>query len=119
MDKCLKSTNGTDTARGFPPEPPAIGKARSFWKEALGITGNLAALLVLLFTACQTHKPAVVTHISLFDFYRGKGIAEGRKSLAFRIVMQDTGRTLTDAEADAARDRIVALLRENFGGELR
>jgi len=67
----------------------------------------------------QMHKPPVVSHISLFDFYRGKGIGEGRKSLAFRVVMQDTGRTLTDAEADAARDRIVALLRENFGGELR
>jgi phenylalanyl-tRNA synthetase beta chain len=67
----------------------------------------------------QAHRPAFVTQVSLFDLYRGSGIPEGRKSLAFRVVMQDTGRTLTDAEADSARDNIVALLRENFGGEPR
>jgi phenylalanyl-tRNA synthetase beta chain len=67
----------------------------------------------------EAHKPAAVTRVSLFDLYRGANIPEGRKSLAFRVVMQDTGRTLTDAEADAARDLIVALLRENLGGQLR
>ena len=36
----------------------------------------------------------------MFDLYRGKGIEAGQKSLAFRIVMQDTDRTLTDYEVE-------------------
>jgi len=37
--------------------------------------------------------------------YRGESLPAGRKSLAFRVVMQHTERTLTDAEADAAAMR--------------
>jgi len=55
----------------------------------------------------------------LFDLYQGSSLPEGRKSLAFRVVMQDTERTLTDAEADAARDALVALWGRRFGATLR
>jgi nucleoid DNA-binding protein len=43
-----------------------------------------------------------VRDVALFDLYQGKGIAESEKSLAFRVVMQDTQRTLEDAEVEAA-----------------
>jgi phenylalanyl-tRNA synthetase beta chain len=69
--------------------------------------------------AVRAWQPPAVTSLSVFDLYRGKGIPETRKSLAFRVVMQDTGRTLTDAEADALGQEMVALLREKFGAELR
>ena len=39
--------------------------------------------------------------------------------MAVHLVFQAADRTLTDAEADAARDAIVAALRERLGGELR
>ncbi|TAN54602.1 MAG: hypothetical protein EPN19_05255, partial [Betaproteobacteria bacterium] len=42
-----------------------------------------------------------------------------RKSLAFRVVMQHTERTLTDAEADSARDALVALWGRLFAASLR
>jgi phenylalanyl-tRNA synthetase beta chain len=61
----------------------------------------------------------VVQDIRLFDVYRGKGVERGRKSLAFRVVMQDTARTLTDAEADAAMAQLTELLSAKFGAKLR
>jgi phenylalanyl-tRNA synthetase beta chain len=55
----------------------------------------------------------------VFDTYRGEQVGEGRQSVAVHLQFQAADRTLTDAEADAARDTIVAALRERLGGELR
>jgi len=72
-----------------------------------------------LLTAIQAKKPAIVREVRLFDLYQGPNLPPGTKSLAFRVVMQDTERTLTDAEADAARDALVALLGTKFSASLR
>jgi phenylalanyl-tRNA synthetase beta chain len=64
-------------------------------------------------------RPAVVQDIRLFDVYRGKGVAGGTKSLAFRVVIQDTAKTLTDAEADAAMAQLTELLATKFRARLR
>jgi phenylalanyl-tRNA synthetase beta chain len=64
-------------------------------------------------------RPAVVQDIRLFDVYRGGGLGRGKKSLAFRIVMQDTSKTLTDAEGDAAMAQLTELLASKFGAKLR
>ncbi len=53
--------------------------------------------------------PALVREITLFDVYQGKGIEPDRKSLAFRVSMQDTQRTLEEAEVESA---VAALVRE-------
>jgi phenylalanyl-tRNA synthetase beta chain len=55
----------------------------------------------------------------VFDVYRGPQVGEGRKSLALHLVFQAPDRTLTDAEADAVRARIVAALAAEVDGELR
>jgi phenylalanyl-tRNA synthetase beta chain len=72
-----------------------------------------------VFDAISARKPPIVQSVRLFSLYRGPGVASGSKSLAFRVVMQHTERTLTDAEADAARDALVALLGEKFSAKLR
>ena len=69
--------------------------------------------------AMAAQKPPIVASITLFDLYQGEGVPVGRKSLAFRVVMQDTERTLTDAEADAAREALVGLLGRKFSASLR
>jgi phenylalanyl-tRNA synthetase beta chain len=69
--------------------------------------------------AIAAEKPAIVQSVRLFSLYRGAGLPAGKKSLAFRVVMQDTERTLTDAEADVARDALVALLSRKFSAKLR
>jgi phenylalanyl-tRNA synthetase beta chain len=72
-----------------------------------------------VFDAIAADKPPIVQSVRLFSLYRGAGLPEGRKSLAFRVVMQHTERTLTDAEADAARDSLVSLLARKFSASLR
>jgi phenylalanyl-tRNA synthetase beta chain len=57
--------------------------------------------------------------VAIFDRYEGRGIPEGRVSLAFRLVYQRADRTLTDAEVNRVMDRIVAALASRFGAELR
>jgi len=55
--------------------------------------------------------PPWVREVAVFDQYRGKGVEAGRKSLAFRILMQDTDRTLTDAVVEevvtSIRDQLI------------
>ena len=72
-----------------------------------------------VFDAIAAEKPPIVQAVKLFSLYRGAGLPAGSKSLAFRVVMQHTERTLTDAEADAARDALVALLGRRFSAKLR
>jgi phenylalanyl-tRNA synthetase beta chain len=55
----------------------------------------------------------------VFDVYRGGQVGEGRKSIAFAVSFQSPERTLTDEDAAALRERIVAALAERFGAELR
>ena len=69
--------------------------------------------------AIQAAKPAIVREVRIFDLYHGQNLPAGKKSLAFRVVMQDTERTLTDADADSARDVLVALWEQRFSASLR
>jgi phenylalanyl-tRNA synthetase beta chain len=69
--------------------------------------------------AMYAEKSPIVQDITIFDLYQGKSLPVGRKSLAFRVVMQHTERTLTDAEADSARDSLVGLLARKFSATLR
>ncbi|MCC6611000.1 MAG: phenylalanine--tRNA ligase subunit beta [Burkholderiales bacterium] len=84
---------------------------------AMVVAEEVAAQAML--GALAAGKPAVVTDVKLFDLYRGSGVEKGRKSLAFRVVMQDTARTLTDAEVEAAMAHLTGILVSRFGGKLR
>lgn len=61
----------------------------------------------------------LVTEIALFDVYRGKGVEEGKKSLAFKVLMQDTARTLTDAEVDSVMQDLIAAAANSHAAQLR
>jgi phenylalanyl-tRNA synthetase beta chain len=63
--------------------------------------------------------PAIVVSVELFDLYIGEGIEAGRKSLAFRVVMQDTRRTLADAEVDAALAVMIGNAEQEYAARLR
>jgi phenylalanyl-tRNA synthetase beta chain len=63
--------------------------------------------------------PTIVRDIRLFDVYVGHGVEVGKKSLAFRIVMQDTQKTLLEAEVDAAMQQLVVYLQQAFAAKLR
>ena len=69
--------------------------------------------------ALKLHAPRIVSEVALFDVYRGKGIDSDKKSVAFKVVLQDTAKTLTDAEAEAAIQRLLQVLQEQFQAKLR
>ena len=54
-----------------------------------------------------------------FDVYAGKGVPEGKKSLAITVTLQPVERTLTDAEIEAASAKIVAQVAKATGATLR
>ncbi len=60
-----------------------------------------------------------LSNAEVFDRYQGRGVPDGRQSLAFRLVFQRADRTLTDEEVSAAIDRIVRMLERRFDGKLR
>lgn len=72
-----------------------------------------------LIDGMASNRPPLVQDIRLFDLYTGKGVESGKKSLAFRIVMQDTQRTLHDAEVDAAMQQLITYLQQVFAAQLR
>ena len=55
----------------------------------------------------------------VFDIYMGKGIAEGKKSIAFTIELGSNDKTLTDDEIVSTMNKIVEGLEKKFGAELR
>ncbi|EHD1695955.1 phenylalanine--tRNA ligase subunit beta [Vibrio vulnificus] len=55
----------------------------------------------------------------LFDVYVGKGVEEGKKSLAIALTLQSNERTLEDADIAGAVDAIVVHVSEKFGASLR
>ena len=61
----------------------------------------------------------LLEQVRLIDDYRGQNVADGKKSLTFALRFRATDRTLTQAEATAAKDDAVALAKEKFGAELR
>ncbi len=69
--------------------------------------------------ALRQASPSQVEHIALFDVYRGPGIESGKKSLAILVLMQDTARTLTDAEIDAIVADLLRVLKDRFNASIR
>ncbi len=57
--------------------------------------------------------------VVIFDVYQGKGVAEGRKSVALSLTLQHSSRTLVDEEIVALMERIIVILKDKFAAELR
>ncbi|WP_018954387.1 phenylalanine--tRNA ligase subunit beta [Thioalkalivibrio sulfidiphilus] len=57
--------------------------------------------------------------VVVFDVYTGKGVPDGRKSLALGLILQELSRTLTDQEVDAVMQGIVKKLEQDVGATLR
>jgi phenylalanyl-tRNA synthetase beta chain len=72
-----------------------------------------------LLAALRGRVPAFVREVEVFDQYRGKGVEPGKKSLALRIVMQDTDRTLTDSEVEGVMASIRDQLNQEFKAQPR
>lgn len=57
--------------------------------------------------------------VELFDVFRGKNVPAGQKSLAYALTYRSAERTLTDAEVNAAHERLIQELKQNLGAVIR
>jgi phenylalanyl-tRNA synthetase beta chain len=69
--------------------------------------------------AAQGVDKKLITDVTLFDVYEGKGIDEAKKSIAIAVTMQPREKTMTDEEIDAVAAKIVAEVTKKTGGTLR
>jgi len=57
--------------------------------------------------------------VKLFDIYRGTGVPEGKKSMAFSLELRADDRTLTDTDSEAVVTKVLAALKEKLDAILR
>ena len=61
----------------------------------------------------------LITNVSVFDVYEGKGIDPDKKSIAIAVTLQPREKTMTDQEIEALAGKIVAEVTKRTGGTLR
>jgi phenylalanyl-tRNA synthetase beta chain len=69
--------------------------------------------------AAKGAEKALITDVTLFDVFTGKGVEEGKKSLAIEVTLMPRDKTLTDEEIEAAAAKVVAAVTKSTGGALR
>ena len=69
--------------------------------------------------AARGAERALISGVSLFDVYAGDKLPEGKKSLAIEVVFQPRERTLTDAEIEAACQKVISAVVKATGASLR
>lgn len=84
---------------------------------AVVVAENVPAADIL--AECKKVSVNQIVGVNLFDVYRGKGVAEGQKSLAISLILQDTVRTLAEEEIAATVEKCVVVLKEKFQASLR
>jgi phenylalanyl-tRNA synthetase beta chain len=72
-----------------------------------------------LVRAARNADKGLISGARVFDLYAGKGVPEGKKSIAIAVTLQPVERTLTDAEIEAVSTRIVAQVAKATGAQLR
>jgi phenylalanyl-tRNA synthetase beta chain len=109
------------------PETKARGKTRPAFEASdfPAVERDFAFVLDRAVTAEAVLKAArgvdrqLIQRASVFDLYEGKGVPEGKKSLAISVRLQPREKTLTDAEIDAIAQKIVTAVTKATGGTLR
>ena len=109
------------------PAPRARGHARPLLKPspfqpvsrdfAFVVDQTVAAETLL--KAARGVDKELVTEVRLFDLYQGKGLPDGKKSLAISVTLQPVAATLTDVEIEGFGKKLVAAIEKATGGTLR
>ena len=67
----------------------------------------------------KTEIPAILSSVNIFDIYKGKGVPENKKSVAFEIAVEPTERTFNEKEVTKITNQVVKEVKNNLQGELR
>ena len=67
----------------------------------------------------EANAGKLLRSVKLFDIYRGTGVPEGKKSMAFSLELRADDRTLTDADSEGVMSKVLSALAEKLGATLR
>ena len=84
---------------------------------AFVVDGDTQAEKIL--KAARGAEKTLIADVNVFDIYQGKGVPEGKKSIAIDVTLQPTQKTLTEEEIDAVAAKIIAGVEKATGGSLR
>ena len=90
-----------------------------------GVTRDLSMLCDEAITVAQIEEAIyasagkLLRNVKLFDIYRGTGVPEGKKSMAFSLELRADDRTLTDADSEQVMSKVLSALAERCGAALR
>ena len=87
-------------------------------RRDLAVLVDEAVTVQTLLDAMQRADVPYLQEISPFDVYRGKGVEQGKKSLAFRVLLQDTKKTLADSEIESSIALLVDVM-QRHGAQMR
>ncbi|MBM4384109.1 MAG: phenylalanine--tRNA ligase subunit beta [Deltaproteobacteria bacterium] len=107
-----------DGAKAEPPKYREVSKHPRVVRDIALLLGRDTAAGSVIATIRRL-AGASLTSVTVFDRYEGKGVPEGKLSLAFRLVFQRTDRTLTEQEIAKTMERVVNALKQELGAELR
>jgi phenylalanyl-tRNA synthetase beta chain len=111
LDLLLARRNPSKSFKALPAFPAIRRDVAMIVPEA---TTHEAVLQVVKQT-----KPANLESVELFDVFRGKNVTEGQKSLAYAFTYRNAERTLTDAEAAAAHEKLVEQFKKVLQASIR
>ena len=102
------------------PEPTytPLPKYPSVWRD-LAVVCDEAMTVAEVENVMAAAAGKLLRSIRLFDIYRGTGVAEGKKSVAFSLELRADDRTLTDTDSEGVVTKVLTALKEKLGVELR
>ena len=90
-----------------------------------GVTRDLSIICEEAITVAQAEAAItsaggkLLRNVKLFDIYRGAGVPEGKKSMAFSMELRADDRTLTDADSEGVMSKVIAALADQCGATMR
>ena len=105
-------------AKGADPEYVPLPKFPAVTRD-IAVVCDEAVTVGALEDCIRKGAKGLLKDCKLLDIYRGKGIAEGKKSVAFSLVLRSDDRSLTSEEADADVKSILEALEKDLGAVLR
>ncbi|HXZ43313.1 MAG TPA: phenylalanine--tRNA ligase subunit beta, partial [archaeon] len=111
LEVLLTCVPPTYRVAAVPRFPPAL--------QDIALVVNEAVSAADLTAVVRSAGGPLLAEVRLFDVYRGPQLPPDQKSLAFSLVFQAADRTLTDAEVEAEKRRIVEAVAKRLGARLR
>lgn len=100
------------------PKAGELSKFQAVRRDIAVLVDEAVPVQDLLDSLIETASSLVQT-VKLFDVYRGKGVTEGQKSLAFAVTLQDTRKTLLDVEIESEITNLIKVLEDKHKACLR